>query len=43
MTYQVVDRCDFKPGDVIDNRYTVRKSLGDGSFGVVYLVAASTP
>ena len=38
MTYQVVDRCDFKPGDVIDNRYTVRKSLGDGSFGVVYLV-----
>ncbi|MCR5364934.1 MAG: protein kinase [Prevotella sp.] len=37
-TYQVVDRCDFKPGDVVDNRYTVRKSLGDGSFGVVYLI-----
>lgn len=38
MTYQVVDRCDFKPGDVIDNRYSVRKTLGEGSFGVVYLV-----
>ena len=37
-TYQVVDRCDFRPGDVVDNRYTVRKSLGEGSFGVVYLV-----
>ena len=38
VTYQVVDRCDFKPGDVIDNRYSVRKTLGEGSFGVVYLV-----
>lgn len=38
MTYQVVDRCDFKPGDVIANRYSVRKTLGEGSFGVVYLV-----
>ena len=37
-TYQVVDRCDFRPGDIVDNRYTVRKSLGEGSFGVVYLV-----
>ena len=37
-TYQVIDRCDFKPGDVVDNRYTVRKTLGEGSFGVVYLV-----
>jgi len=37
-TYQVVDRCDFQPGDVIDNRYRVKKSLGEGSFGAVYLV-----
>ena len=36
--YPVVDRCDFRPGDVIDNRYTVRKTLGEGSFGAVYLV-----
>ena len=39
MTYQVVDRCDFKSGDIIDNRYSVRKSLGDGSFGVVLSVS----
>ena len=38
ITYQVIDRCVFNPGDSIDNRYTVRKSLGEGSFGVVYLV-----
>ena len=37
-TYQVVDRCDFQPGNVIDGRYCVRKSLGEGSFGAVYLV-----
>ena len=37
-TYQVVDRCDFRPGDLVDNRYSVRKALGEGSFGVVYLV-----
>ena len=37
-TYQVVDRCDFQPGNVIDGRYSVRKSLGEGSFGAVYLV-----
>jgi serine/threonine protein kinase len=37
-TYQVVDRCDFRPGDIIDSRYSVRKSLGEGSFGAVYLV-----
>ena len=37
-TYQVVDRCDFRPGDIVDNRYSVKKALGEGSFGVVYLV-----
>ena len=39
MTYhQVVDRCDFKPGQAVNGLYTVRKTLGEGSFGVVYLV-----
>jgi serine/threonine protein kinase len=35
----IPDRCDFQPGSLIDNRYTVKKILGEGSFGVVYLVA----
>lgn len=35
--YQVVDRCDFQPGQTV-NQYTIRKVLGDGAFGVVYLV-----
>ena len=34
----VVDRCDFQPGQTVNNRYTVKKSLGEGSFGIVYLV-----
>lgn len=34
----VVDRCDFSPGDNIGNHYKVRKTLGEGSFGMVYLV-----
>ncbi|MCR4581951.1 MAG: protein kinase [Prevotella sp.] len=37
-SYKVVDRCDFRPGDRVDQRYLVRKSLGEGSFGAVYLV-----
>lgn len=37
-TYQVIDRCVFNPGDTVDNRFTVKKALGEGSFGVVYLV-----
>ena len=37
-SYQVVDRCDFQAGNVINNQYTVRKTLGEGSVGVVYLV-----
>ena len=34
----VVDRCDFQPGSVIDSKYKVKKLLGEGSFGSVYLV-----
>ena len=34
----VVDRCDFKAGDSVKGRYTVSKTLGEGSFGKVYLV-----
>jgi len=37
-TYQVVDRCDFQPGQIVNGKFTVRKVLGEGSFGVVYLV-----
>ena len=29
----MVDRCDYKIGECIDNRYTVSKVLGEGSFG----------
>lgn len=35
---KVVDRCDFKPGQTVNGQYVVRKTLGEGSFGVVYLV-----
>ncbi len=38
-TYQVVDRCDFQPGSIVNNQYAVKKTLGEGSFGVVYLVS----
>jgi serine/threonine protein kinase len=34
----VVDRCDYKPGQYVNGKYVVRKTLGEGSFGVVYLV-----
>ena len=39
-SYQVVDRCDFQPGQTV-NQYTIRKVLGEGSFGVVYLAEGS--
>lgn len=36
--YNQVERVDLKTGDTIDGRYRVRKILGQGSYGVVYLV-----
>ena len=32
------DRCDFRKGDYIAGKYKVEKVLGEGSFGVVFLV-----
>lgn len=38
MNKSVVDRCDFQPGSIIGSKYKVKKLLGEGSFGSVYLV-----
>lgn len=35
----VANRCSFRSGDRIDHRYIVLSVLGEGSFGIVYLVA----
>lgn len=32
------EKCDFKPGEYVNARYRVEKTLGEGSFGVVYKV-----
>lgn len=34
----LANRCDFDAGDIVDSSYTVIKTLGHGSYGVVYLV-----
>lgn len=34
----MADRCSFSVGDRIDGKYLVKKHLGEGSFGSVYLV-----
>ena len=34
----MVERCSFSVGDLIDKKYRVLKNLGEGSFGLVYLV-----
>ena len=34
----MVERCEFRRGDCITGKYCVEKTLGDGSFGVVYKV-----
>lgn len=37
-TQHVAFRCVYNPGDVIAGKYHVKKTLGEGSFGAVYLV-----
>lgn len=34
----MADRCSFSVGDCIDGKYLVKKHLGNGAFGSVYLV-----
>ena len=34
----VANRCSFRSGDIIDRNYDVLSVLGEGSFGIVYLV-----
>ena len=41
MSNPIVDRCDYRPGDPFENAFTVCKVLGEGSFGVVYLIKDS--
>ena len=38
MDVHIVNRCDFKKNQTIDNRYVVLKVLGEGAFGKVYKV-----
>ena len=37
----MVDKCFYNIGDVIDYKYTVRRNLGEGSFGQVFYVEDS--
>lgn len=30
--------CDFNVGDIIDNKFRVKRRLGEGAFGIVYVV-----
>lgn len=36
--YIPCERCDFRQGDAISERFVVEKALGEGTFGVVYRV-----
>lgn len=36
---QMVNRCDFSVGEIIDSRYKVTSVLGEGAFGKVFKVA----
>ena len=35
----MVERCDFSPGQIIDNRYKIIQKLGEGAFGMVFRVS----
>ena len=35
---KLVDRAVLRTGDIIDQRYKIRKTLGEGAFGAVYMV-----
>ncbi len=35
---EIVQRCDFHIGETIDGKFTVKKLLGEGSFGKVFMV-----
>ena len=35
---EAINRCDFNPGDFIDNKYHILTTLGEGSFGKVFKV-----
>ena len=35
---EVTQRCSFSIGDIVDGRFQVKKTLGEGSFGKVYAV-----
>ena len=36
---KVPKRIDYKLGDIVNSKYRVEKSLGEGAFGHVYKVA----
>lgn len=36
---EIVSRCNFSPGECIDNRYQVSRTLGEGAFGKVFKVS----
>lgn len=42
MANYIPDRCNFNKGDCIDSRYVVDKTLGEGTFGIVYRVKDSS-
>ncbi|MDR2231870.1 MAG: protein kinase, partial [Tannerella sp.] len=39
---EIAARCEFRVGDRIGEKYVVEKTIGEGSFGIVYKVADNT-
>lgn len=37
----VANRCIFREGDIVDRKFHINSILGEGSFGIVYLVSGS--